>query len=135
MKIKIFITTYNNNAILQERSLNSLINSKYPRDKVEIYIIDNYGDVILQDNKLNIKILHNQLRSKHSTGHLARNWNQSIILGFEDLDAPLCDIVLTAQNDAVFDPEWYNKLSFLSTQYAIYNKALEMKFKYSHQTV
>ena len=43
-KIKIFIVTYNNNAILQEYVINSLNKTNFPKELVEIFVIDNYGD-------------------------------------------------------------------------------------------
>ena len=117
MKIKIYIITYNNNKILQEQALDSLLESTFPKNSVEIFIIDNFGDVSLQDNPLNATVLYNQLRSKHSTGHLARNWNQSIILGFENLNNPSCDVVIGVQNDTTFVLDWYDKLTQLLPQY------------------
>jgi hypothetical protein len=115
MKIKIFIITYNNNNILQEYALNSLELSDYPKESVEVFIIDNYGNV--DENLQNVKVLKNNLRSSKSTGHLSRNWNQAIILGFEDLDNPACDVVIALQNDTRLNKDWYKNLCLLLNSY------------------
>jgi hypothetical protein len=44
------------------------------------------------------------------TGHTSRNWNQALIHGFRDLDAPDCDLVICAQDDTHYQPEWLNLL-------------------------
>ena len=64
-----------------------------------------------------ITVLKNNLRSSRSTGHLSRNWNQCIILGFEDLNKPQCDAVIAVQNDTKFVQNWYENVCILLEKY------------------
>jgi len=110
-----FIVTYNNNNVLQEYALDSLEQSNYPKGDIEINIIDNYGDVSIDTQ--DIKVLKNNLRSKKSTGHLSRTWNQSIILGFGNLDQSECDAVIAVQDDTKFNKNWYKNLCTVLEKY------------------
>jgi len=115
-KIKLFIVTYNNNKILQDYVIDSLNNSNFSKELVEIFVIDNYGDAEF-NTKHQITVLKNSLRSSRSTGHLSRNWNQSIILGFEDLNNPQCDAVIAIQNDTKLVQNWYENVCILLEKY------------------
>lgn len=111
MKIKIYFVTYNNNKILNEWALKTLFDSDFPLENNEIYIINNHSNIYVEEKYRNkIKILNNDLRPDFSTGHLARNWNQAIINGFQNLNNPDCDLVIACQNDIKFDKNWYSKL-------------------------
>lgn len=122
MKIKHYIVTYNNNVVL-DKCLNSLLPTfeKYSKLEYQCYIINNHTNFYIDEKyEEYITILHNILRPDFSTGHLARNWNQSIINGFIDLNNPDCDILITNQNDCEFDGdfipnliEWHKKYSFI----------------------
>jgi len=104
MKIKHYIVTYNNNEVLNI-SLESIFNTlcKYDRDEYKVYIINNHSNFLIDPKfEAYVEVLHNMVRPDFSTGHLSRNWNQSIINGFADLSNPDCDIVITSQNDCIF---------------------------------
>jgi len=117
MKVKIFIITYNNEIDLNN-NLNSLFNSDIVKYNVEINIINNHSNFNVNTNFLpKINILHNNLRPNFSTGHLARNWNQSIINGFKNLNNPDCDLLIHCQDDTIFDPNWLSLLIDLHNQF------------------
>ena len=110
MKTKFYITTYNNNQILNDWILKSLHESDYDRDNVEIFVIDNHSNVEIKDEYKFVKVLANNLRPDFSTGHLSRNHNQAIINGFESLIDPKCDVVVSCQNDTKVLKNWYQTL-------------------------
>jgi hypothetical protein len=111
MKIRFYITTYNNNEILNDWILKSLHESDYDRNNVEIFVIDNHSNVHINDEYSSfVKVLANNLRPDFSTGHLARNHNQAIINGFESLTNPKCDVVVSCQNDTKVLKNWYQTL-------------------------
>jgi len=118
MKIKLYIVTYNNNRILNEWALDSLYNSNFDKDKVQIFIINNHSNIEI-DTKFKdfVSILNNELRPDFSTGHLSRNWNQAIINGFKDLNNPDCDLVIACQNDTIFKKEWYQEVCKIVDKY------------------
>jgi hypothetical protein len=119
MKIKLFIVTYNNNKILNDWSLKTLFDSDYKSlNNIQIFIIDNHSNINVNDEYKNkLTILNNTLRPDHSTGHLARSWNQCIIHGFIDLNNPDCDIVICCQNDIKFKKNWLFNLLKLHEKY------------------
>lgn len=112
MKIKQYIITYNN-----EFQINSCLESIFSKlsseelSILEINIINNHSNFVLHDEFVGkVNVLHNVLRPDFSTGHLARNWNQAIINGFEDLKNPDCDILITNQDDTRFRDNYINNL-------------------------
>lgn len=120
MKIKHYIVTYNNNEILNQtlQSLNDVLLT-YPFEEYEVHIINNHTNFTI-DSKFEgrIKVMHNQVRPDFSTGHLSRNWNQAIINGFENLNFPSCDLVITTQNDCVFQGNFVPQLLELHKKYS-----------------
>lgn len=106
MKIKQYIVTYNNN----ER-LNQCIESMGSFSH-QVFIIDNYGNATVNnlESYPNVTILTNTLRPTFSTGHLAKDWNAALVLGFKDLNSPDADMVILNQNDAMFQPNYINEL-------------------------
>eukprot|EP00854_Cymbomonas_tetramitiformis_P022990 gene22990-27809_t len=104
--IKIFIVTYKNNDILNNtcHHLNEcIINAKRTLSNIDVQvnIINNHSDFILDEKYKHFNVIHNQCRPDQSTGHLARNWNQAIMLGFENVKDPKCDILICMQNDCI----------------------------------
>jgi len=113
MKIKLYIVTYNNNAILNDWSLKSIFSSDFETlgHNVKIFVINNHTNLNINDvYKNKITILNNHLRPDFSTGHLSRNWNQALINGFQNPDKPDCDIVICSQNDVKFKKDWLQSL-------------------------
>jgi hypothetical protein len=113
MKIKQYIVTYDNN----ER-LNQCITSM-GKFSHEVFIIDNYGNAHVNNLEAypNINILRNTLRPTFSTGHLAKDWNAALVLGFKNLTSPDADIVILNQNDAMFQPNYINELINLHNRF------------------
>jgi hypothetical protein len=103
MFIKIFIITYNNKKHLDE-NLDSLFAATDINDyNIEVNIVNNHSHLELDDKYIGkVNILNNMLRLDEATGHLSRDYNQAIINGFEDLDNPQCDIVITTHDDIIW---------------------------------
>ena len=112
MKIRQFIVTYNNQFQIN-KCLKSIFSSLSDSELsiLEIFIINNHSNFHIDEQFLHkIKILDNSLRPDFSKGHLSRNWNQSIINGFENLNNPTCDIVITCQDDTEFKKNYITNL-------------------------
>lgn len=127
MKIRQYIVTYDNAPMLH-RCLESIfdgLSEEETRD-LELYIINNHSRFELDDRFTNrVTVLHNTLRPDFSTGHLARNWNQALIHGFENLQNPACDIVITTQNDAMFKPHYVTTVCRLHQTYDFIQYGIE----------
>lgn len=117
IKIKHFIVTYNNEKRLN-LSLDSLFDSCNNLDNLDIFIINNHSNINIYDKfKYKVKVLNNQTRPDFSTGHLSRNWNQAIINGFKDINNPDCDILITSQDDTIFEKNYLEKSIELSKSF------------------
>ncbi|MBU1067388.1 glycosyltransferase family 2 protein [Patescibacteria group bacterium] len=117
--IRLFIVTYNNPKALSE-NLHSLSNSDISQED-EIYIINNFGEIKERPKYSGLGalyILNNVCRPDFSHGFLSRSWNQSIILGFENLSNPACDIVCCVQDDTIFRPNWRQNLLKAHSKYS-----------------
>lgn len=120
--ISIYIVTYKDNDALNT-NLDSIFSSDDIDNNINVNIINNYSaeSLIIDKNFTNkIVILNNVLRPNFSTGHLSRNWNQAIINGFENLLQPKNDIVITCQDDMVWDKKWYKKINSIHEFYTFY---------------
>jgi len=119
MKIKQFIVTYNNR--LQINSCLESIFDNLSSDEqniLEVYVINNHTNFELVSQLSNkVKVLHNVLRPDFSTGHLSRNWNQAILNGFQDLNNPSADIVITNQDDTRFVSNYVSMVMSMHEQY------------------
>jgi len=110
MKVRMYIVTYNNEYHLNQ-GLESLFAADLSLHELEVFIINNHSNFHLHDEfKDKVTVLHNVLRLDRSTGHTSRNWNQALMLGFEDLNNPACDIVICAQDDTFYHSNWLNLL-------------------------
>lgn len=121
MKIRQYIVTYNNEMQIN-KCLHSLFDSISAEESnmLEVFVINNHTNFSLHDDfKNRVTVLHNNLRSDFSTGHLSRNWNQALINGFESLRHPVCDIVVTNQDDTKFAPNYIHTLLELHSKYAL----------------
>jgi len=109
MIIKHYIVTYKNDDLLK-RGLDFINTQPIPEGvDYKLYVINNYGYLAPMPYN-NFIGLNNILRLDSSTGHLARNWNQAIMLGFEDLVYPKSDIVILSQGDCVFQDGYLSKI-------------------------
>lgn len=123
MKIKVYIVTYDNDLELN-KTLKTFSKSGIKNYDHEITVINNYKDapVIIEDANLSVKVISNNTRPTFSTGHLARNWNECLIDGFQDVDNPNADIVILCQNDVEFNEniiesliEYHKEYSFIQS--------------------
>jgi len=105
MKIKIFITTYNNIDDVNN-CVKSLLDSDVTKENYEINVLNNHTNFICHYPL--VKVYNNQTRPDFSTGHLSRTWNQCIINGFKDISSPDCDILVTLQDDVILKPNWFS---------------------------
>lgn len=110
MKAKLFILTYNNEEHINA-TLGSLFSSDLSQHQVEVFVVNNHTNFKVREEFTNkITVLHNVMQPDFGTGHSTRNWNQMLILGFKNLNAPDCDLVILAQDDCHFFPNWLNLL-------------------------
>ena len=80
--------------------------------ELQVFVINNHPQFGMDEKfKPQVTIFHNNLRASWSTGHLARNWNQALILGFENLKEPAADLIVTMQDDTLLQPDWLDKLA------------------------
>jgi len=110
--IKHYIVTYNNDKVLN-KSLHTLIPTleKYDKSEYQLFIINNHSNFNIGSYfSEKVSVINNQARPDFSTGHLTRNWNQSLVNGFVDLDNPDCDIVITSQNDTTFSENFLDNV-------------------------
>ena len=116
-RIKIYFVTYNEHEAL-EQTLTSFFDTCDYNKLEEINIINNHSEFNIPDYFVDkVNVYHNVLRPDFSTGHLARNWNQAIVNGFKDLKSPDCDILVTCQNDVIFQPNWLERVQEIHEDY------------------
>jgi len=112
MKVKVFVVSYRNEFMLKN-NLDSLLRSDLIEQDYSINVINNYTESFWLSeycSSNNIAVFHNTLRLDFSTGHLSRSWNQCLLHGFKSLTSPDCDILVLAQDDNLFLPNWCSYL-------------------------
>lgn len=115
IKASIYIVTYRNPVDLNN-NIGSILASGAD---IRINVINNHSKFFLEpEHEKSVNVLHNSLRPDFSTGHLARNWNQALLHGFQDLNNPANDIVITAQDDVLFKKEWFSRLVEIHRHYS-----------------
>lgn len=113
--ISLYIVTYRNPGDLNNTIASILASGA----DVRITVINNHSEFFLEPtHEKAVTVLHNNLRPDFSTGHLARNWNQALLHGFQDLKNPASDIVVTAQDDVLFKANWLPRLVDLHRRYS-----------------
>jgi len=119
-KVKLYIVTYNSSEDLNQ-TLNSCFSGNLNSINFEVNVINNHSNFEIDDKfKEKVNILHNVLRPDFSKGHLSRNWNQAIINGFKSLISPECDILVTCQDDTIFEKTWLEDLLQIHEKYSFY---------------
>lgn len=122
MKTKIFILTYD-----RPKALNAVLSSLFVSDakrdiakgNIEIFIINNFSKLHIEPKyRSKVKILDNCLRLDKSTGHMSRNWNQALLLGFQNLISPKADIVITLQDDVLLQVNWFERTKILHKKFS-----------------
>jgi hypothetical protein len=113
--ISIYIVTYRSRVDLNNNIASILASGA----DVRINVINNHSEFFLEPkHEKAVTVLHNNLRPNFSLGHLARNWNQSLLHGFQDLRNPASDIVITVQDDVIFKSNWLPNLLDLHRRYS-----------------
>jgi hypothetical protein len=113
MKIKIFIVTWQD-AVALNTNLHTLFEGfKYLPYGVDIHvnIINNHSNFTIDPRFApHVNVIHNRGTPDFATAMLARMWNMSLIHGFKNLNEPDADIVVTAQDDTVWNYDWIPQL-------------------------
>lgn len=121
IRIRIYIVTYRN-AVDLNKNIASILASGAD---VRINVINNHSEFRLEPaHEPAVTVLHNTLRPDFSTGHLARNWNQALLHGFQDLLHPVNDIVVTVQDDVIFKKDWLACLIDLHQRYSFITQGI-----------
>jgi Glycosyl transferase family 2 len=107
----IWIVTYNNSADLNANLRSLWANANWDALQFYVNIISNHSRIELEYEFLGCtRVYHNNLRDDQNLGHLSRNWNQALQLGFGDLNNPSHDLVITSQDDVLWEPYWCENL-------------------------
>lgn len=120
MKVSIWIVTYKNPEDLHNNLQTLFAYAQPDLWHMQVNVINNHSDY-----KLNscwwgkVHTWHNCLRSNHSLGHLARNWNQALQLGFGDLNHPENDLVICAQDDVLWQAGWQQEIQLMTEKYSL----------------
>lgn len=108
MNIALYIVTYQGHKRINV-TLESIFDTM--SEDVTVNVINNHTDLRMKSAYYKKVIVHhNSLRPDWSSGHLSRNWNQALLLGFKDLSKPINDIVVCSQDDSIFKPNWTENL-------------------------
>lgn len=127
-KINVYTVTYNNKENIN-RNINKFIASTAhlkPADVTFNYIVINnhsqldLDEMIYDEDLINFAVFENWLRPDHSCGHLARDYNMSLIHGFQDLNKPACDQVILLHDDSIWNDGWYKDLTTIHETYTFY---------------
>jgi hypothetical protein len=123
MKIKIFIVTWQDEKAL-DRNLATLFGGFFNLTKdvdIHVNIINNHTNFSINpEYQPHVNILHNVAQPDFATAMLARMWNIALIHGFRDLKNPDADIVVTAQDDTLWERDWVAKLKLLMYKFDFY---------------
>jgi hypothetical protein len=113
MKIKIYILTWQDEKAL-DRNLTTLFEgfSHLPQGvDIHVNVINNHSNFSINPvYQAHVKVIHNAAQPDFATAMLARMWNTAIIHGFRDLKNPDADIVVTAQDDTLWERDWIIRL-------------------------
>ena len=113
MKIKIYILTWQDVYALNRNLVSLFEGFSYLPEGVDIHVnvINNHTNFAINSlYEPHVKVIHNVAQPDFATAMLARMWNTAIIHGFRDLKNPDADIVVTAQDDTIWERDWIPKL-------------------------
>jgi hypothetical protein len=121
MKVKVFVLTWQDEKALTN-NLNSLFS--HPRlDNVDlnVTVINNHPNFWLNESFHGyVYVMHNNAVPEFATAHVSRMWNTALIHGFKDLDNPDADIVITSQDDTIWNDSWLSDLIEIHKDYSFY---------------
>lgn len=113
MKIKIYILTWQDVHALNRNLVTLFEGFSYLPEGVDIHVnvINNHTNFAINPlYEPHVNVIHNAAQPDFATAMLARMWNTAIIHGFKDLKNPDADIVVTAQDDTIWERDWILKL-------------------------
>ena len=123
MKIKIYILTWQDIEALN-RNLVTLFEgfASIPADvDLHVNVINNHTNFEINPfYKPHVNVIHNVAQPDFATAMLARMWNTAIIHGFKDLKNPDSDIVVTAQDDTIWNRNWVPELLRVMNDFDFY---------------
>jgi hypothetical protein len=113
VKIKVYILTWKDAEALNKNLYTLFYGYNFLPNGVDIQvnIINNHTDFKLDPTFTeHVNVIHNRATPDFATAMIARMWNTAIIHGFQDLNNPDADIVVTSQDDTIWNPDWISKL-------------------------
>jgi hypothetical protein len=125
MKVKIFILTWKD-AVALNNNLRSLFKGfthlhKVSEMNIEVIIINNHTEFSIDPlYEPHVRVIHNAGQPDFATAMIARMWNLAIIHGFKSLNSPDCDVVITSQDDAVWQEDWVQRLEAIRYNFDFY---------------
>lgn len=125
MKVKVFIVTWNDANALN-KNLQSLF-QVFDRDisnlaDIHVNIINNHSNFHIDSlYASHVNVIHNRGTPDFATAMLARMWNMALIHGFKDLNNPDADIVVTSQDDTVWNFDWLYQLVNVHKDFDFYS--------------
>jgi hypothetical protein len=123
MKVKVYIVTWKDKYAL-DRNLRSLFETfQYDLTGIDLHInvINNHTDFYIAPEFENqVNVIHNRATPDFATAMLSRMWNTALIHGFKDLNEPDADIVVTSQDDTIWNPNWLFCLLEIHKKYSFY---------------
>ena len=124
--IRVFVVTYNSDDDVF-KCLDSILGSDITTMKHEVVVLNNFGYLARRMPKRfhgRVIVLDNPRRPDWSTGHLARDWNQCLVNGFQDLDAPRAKMVVCMQADNEVAPAFATTLQILHKKFMFINAGI-----------
>lgn len=139
MKIKVFIVTWQDENALNKNleSLFSAFSYLPPDVDIHVNIINNHTNFKIDPRfEPHVNVIHNRGTPDFATAMLARMWNMALIHGFKDLKNPDADIVVTAQDDTIWNTDWVHQLLDVHQQFDFYaGDAGDMVCSYTPEAV
>lgn len=122
MKIKIFIVTWQDEKALHNNLLTLFEGFQFVEDEnIDVNIINNHTNFKISPNFAeHVNVIHNRATPDFATAMLARMWNTALIHGFKNLNQPDCDIVVTAQDDTIWNYNWIPNLKKVMKDHTFY---------------
>lgn len=139
MKIKVYIVTWKDPVALNENLRSLFAGYLHLQEGIDIHVnvINNNSIFSLNPEFMeHVNVIHNRGTPDFATAMLARMWNIALIHGFVDLDKPDADIVVTAQDDTVWNLDWIPQLLKVHKEYSFYaDDAGDMVCSYTPEAV
>ena len=122
MRVNVYVVTYNNAERLNQNINTFFQTTEHLKDHVfQYHVINNHHNFHFSlRHHSNIAVFHNSMRPAASCGHLSRDYNMSIVHGFQNLNAPACDQVICCHDDIWWHENWFETLQEIHQTYDFY---------------